>query len=78
MDEFEIVGYENVKYKSSKTGNMVEGVRLYLHYLNDKIFGVGCETIFVKEELFDGLGLGDQIEVSYNKYGNISKLAKIK
>lgn len=78
MEEFVIVGYENVNYKSKKTGNQVEGVRIYLHYLSENVFGFGCESIFVKSELFDGLGIDDTIELSYNKYGNISKITKIK
>lgn len=56
-------------------GQTYEGLRLYCSYESDKIEGVGTDLIkFVSMSKFlNGVipQIGDEIHVSYNKYGKI-------
>lgn len=72
---FKIVGIEKVDYKSRRSGNQVRGTNLYVHYPSEDrpdLQGERCEKLYVKETIdCSSLSVGDDIEVYYNRYGNV-------
>lgn len=69
-----ILGFEKVDYISKKTNKQVLGTRLHMSYTSDKIDGQGVESVFVSNLLCEGLSIGDEIELLYNKYGNVAEI----
>lgn len=76
----EVVGIENVKYLSKKTGNYVEGVRL--HLMDDLLPGTdnghgdgkAVSVEFVSVDKAVGIAVGDRVHLFYNKFGRIDSV----
>lgn len=72
---YTIIGKEDVSYVSKKTNQPVIGTRLYLTYEHEKIDGYGVESVFCNSLIAtDHLSVGDQIDVYYNKFGNVAEI----
>lgn len=72
---YDVIGIEEVDYKSSKTGRQVHGRKLYLTFDFDakqNAVGIGTEVAFASCDSVDNVDLGDKIELLYNKYGSIA------
>lgn len=72
--KFEIVGIEDVNYKSRRTGQQVIGTNLHCHVEgpDSKIKGCAVERLYCKEMIdCSVLNVGDKIEVFYNRYGSV-------
>lgn len=74
-----VIGYRKFTYKSKKTGADVKAVNLYVTEKGnpDKGFmGETCERLFCFEDSLNGYlpMIGDNVEILYNKYGNISSV----
>lgn len=70
-----LVGKNDVKYTSKKTGKLVEGITLHVIGTRSNVEGEAVETIFVsaRADMFEGckaIPLGSEIRVSYNRWGN--------
>ncbi len=78
MEKYEVIGIETVDYVSQKTQRNVKGRRLHLVYdfperkVNAE--GNGVEQIFTNCENAYVVKLGDIVELSYNKWGNVSDI----
>lgn len=69
-----VVGRNDVKYTSKKTGNLVEGINLHVIGERPNVEGEAVETIFVsaRADMYEGckkMPLGSEIRVSYNRWG---------
>lgn len=69
-----ILGIEDVNYISKKTNKQVIGKRLHMSFTNEKIIGQGVESVFISSIICDAnaLTIGDNIELLYNKYGQVT------
>lgn len=77
---FEIIGIERLDYVSKKNGQRVRGTNLYCidgsEYKNT--IGNRCEKLYCKESVdTSDFAIGDRIEVSYNRWGNIETAALV-
>lgn len=74
---FTIIGIEFVSFKDEEN-NDVNFTRFYLSYEKESVQGLAIEIIRVGSRVnIDGLSVGDQIDIFYNKYGKVSKIEKI-
>lgn len=74
-----VIGIKNVDYVSKKTGKNVVGITLYLTEPAEDVKGMSCESVYVSfaSRAYEDAklcALGDDVEVGYNKYGQISTL----
>lgn len=76
-----LIGIQRVDY-TNKNGFNVTGYKLHMSTpatRNDSI-GEITDTVFVSDSVFatcDHLSVGDEISVSYNKYGKVSAVSVI-
>lgn len=79
---YQVVGIEEIQYKSKSTGKDVKGKKLHLLCSSDSS-GKNCkgnkvETVFVgKDEIIMGLDIGDKVSILYNKYGSVDRIELI-
>lgn len=71
-----IIGIENVDYTSKRTGNRVTGKKLYFTepLPDDKGEGLFCDNVFVTNQMAMDIEIGDEVDILYNKYGNVADL----
>lgn len=74
-----IIGIKNVDYVSKKTGKNVVGITLFLTETVEDVKGLACDSVYVSSasrayEDAKLCALGDDVEVGYNKYGQICSL----
>lgn len=72
---FEVIGKEYVDYVSKKTGKQVKGYTLHLCYEKDNCDGLAVANEFVGEDYGKDIKVNDKIELFYNKYGKVNKIA---
>lgn len=72
----ELVGYKETKFTAQDTGEVIEGINLYLTGPQDYVEGVACERVFLTKKKLDGYvpEIGDEIELVYNRYGKVDKI----
>ena len=68
-----IIGIENVNYTSKRTGNEVRGKKIYyIQPLNEKKGkGYLCDSVFVSNEIAENIDIDFEVELLFNKYGNV-------
>lgn len=74
---YHVVGIQRREYTSKRTGALIRGYNVFCTFENEYISGCGVDTIWLSDSMYDaagGLGVGDDIEVMYNKYGRVSKV----
>lgn len=74
-----VVGVRKYDYTSKKTNKTIKAVNLYVTYPGSPERGYKgeiCERLFCTESALEGYlpMLGDQIEVFYNRFGNIERV----
>lgn len=74
-----VIGIKNVDYVSKKTGKSVVGITLYLTEPAGDVKGMSCDSVYVSSashayEDAKLCALGDNVEVGYNKFGQICSL----
>lgn len=74
-----VVGIENVNYISKKTNREVVGTKLHLLCEDDEedenLIGQKVEDVYISEDiLVNGINVGDKIDISYNKFGRVTKV----
>ena len=72
--KFEIVGIELVDYVSKKTGNNVEGYRIYVQFEKENCQGFATDVIFVSKDVLANHTVGDEVEILYNKFGRVAEI----
>lgn len=70
---YEVVGLKVVNFKDQRTGEQIDGLRVYATCQEDKVIGMATESFFFGRNkfgnLFDEFQLGGHFRVLYNKYG---------
>lgn len=75
MNEYVVIGIEDVSYPSKKTGEIINGYRFYLTYESKKVEGLACEVVWVSGGVdIPDVEVGDKIELFYNQFGKVSKM----
>lgn len=69
-----IIGIEELDYTSKKSGNRVQGYKLYMTYEQEKVNGLACISEFVSKEVGLGVEVSDEVELLYNKFGQVTKI----
>lgn len=72
-----VLGIKKVSYDRKKDGQHIEGIEIHYSYPSKNIDGVGVETAFVGQTVVEQEGgiipvPGDEIELSYNRWGRVS------
>lgn len=71
---YNLIGIQNVNY-TSKSGTQVTGTRLFATFKDDNIKGLGCEAIWVPNNVdIPKLDANAAFDVSYNRYGRVSAI----
>ena len=74
-----IVGIRRSEFKGAD-GTDVSGMNVYLTYPLDKGEGIGTDRIFITDKKLSGWSykphVGDEVEMSYNKYGKVASMDK--
>lgn len=73
-----VVGMQVKDVVSRKTGRNYKAALIFVTYLSDKITGMGAMQIYTTaDNVPDGLQLGDDIQVYYNRFGSVESIVKI-
>lgn len=71
-----VLGVRNLDFKDDK-GNVIQGVNVYVSFPEDGVRGEMTDKLFLSLNKFDSICQlikpGDEIEVTYNRFGKISK-----
>lgn len=78
-----VIGKAKVDYVSKRTNQQVSGVTLHVTREDNNVSGLAVETIFIsaKANVFkdaDSVKLGDNVNVSYNRYGSVDSITLCK
>ena len=69
---YKVLGIQSVNYTSKRTGQLVEGVQLYVSYEDKNVSGFATDKIYCPKRIpVDHVKLNDRIEVYYNRYGQV-------
>lgn len=80
--EYKIIGIEHVNYVN-KQNKKVIGLKLYLVFNSDSIKGTGCLPVYIGEKRGNAyetaclLNLDDNIELYYDRFGNVVSVGKL-
>lgn len=67
-----VVGFLSDSFTDRQTGEVIAYNHLYCVFPRKNATGAGAECVKIssrKENLFEGLNIGDYVELRYNKYG---------
>ena len=71
-----VIGFSQRSFTSKDTGELIEGVFIYVSYENKCTTGCACERLYVSLSRLDQCdyypSVGDDIEPLYNRYGKIT------
>lgn len=75
----EIVGVKPYAFPDARTGEMIEGVRVHLQWVEDDTEGFCCESGAVSRRKLSGYmpQIGDKVVVSKNRYDKIDSVVKV-
>ena len=74
-----VVGKSNVQYISKKTQQEVKGISLHCIGKKKDVEGEAVETVYIsaKSEMFEQcvkLPLGTEVQIYYNRWGNVESV----
>lgn len=73
-----VVGMQVKDVVSKKSGRTYKAALIFVTYRSDKITGEGAMQIYTTaDNVPDGLQLGDDIQVYYNRFGSVESIVKI-
>lgn len=72
---YKIMGIEKVDYVSKKTNRQVKGYKLHMCYEDERTEGLAVISEFVGEEYGKDIKVSNKVELFYNKYGQVNKVA---
>ena len=76
---FKVIGLKGYDFVNDKTGERVQGIKLYLTYTDDKVNGYACDNVNISLAKFDeNIKPGSSVNVFYNKYGKVEQVQLIK
>jgi len=73
-----VVGYKVASFKDKDTNKEIEYGKLYVTYPDENVDGLCCEAISVKPVLLDMVKVGDEVTLSYNKFGKVQEIITVK
>lgn len=79
MEEWKVIGYQDVDF-TAPDGKNIQGIRLYLTAPADPDRGgIGdmCNTQFITNRINYMPMVGDQIRLSFNRYGKVQSIEVI-
>lgn len=71
MDKYNVIGIKNVNYVSKKTGKNVNGLIVFFTQPIKDGVGLSADSFFATHEVVGTIVPGDDIQIYYNKYGNV-------
>jgi len=73
-----VIGIKEQERTSKSTGNKYTAVYLHCTYPDKNMQGQGVERLFCKKEnVAPNIRIGDEIKVSYNRFGNVESVEKV-
>ena len=70
---YEVVGMRNVRFDDQKTGQTIDGLKVFAIYEDENVNGVATENFFFGRNkvgyAFDNFRISGHFKVLYNKYG---------
>lgn len=71
---YKIVGIQNIDYVNP-AGKRITGVRLHCLFDSNRVEGSGVNQIYVSSKIStENFNIGDEIEVFYNRFGNVERV----
>ena len=75
---YTLIGIERIDYVSRKTNMPVVGKKLHCTYTDESIEGMAVESIYINDKIdLPPLELADNLEVFYNKYGQVASVRAV-
>lgn len=74
MEKYNVIGIKNVNYVSKKSGKNVSGLILYFTQPIKDGAGLSSDSVFVSHDVAGNIVPGDDINIFYNKYGNVCSI----
>ncbi len=75
--KMKVIGMKDVDF-TTKDNQKISGCKLFCTLEDKTVTGVACESIFLSTQKLKDLGyaptVGDELYVSYNKYGKIDNV----
>lgn len=81
-----VVGIEKINYVRKKDNTQVEGLKLYCTWADERnknLVGEMCETVYIPSSRFDSISalsdleVGNEIRISYNRFGGVDDITII-
>lgn len=73
-----VIGMREVDRVSKISGKHYKALNLYVVFKGSNITGEGCEVLFLmKDNCYPGIAVGDDIKVSYNRFGNVEAVERV-
>lgn len=74
-----VIGMRKFEYTSKRTGNKYTAGNIYCSYEANDTLGVRCESVFLSADKIPGdLQIGSEINVLYNRFGNVEAIEMVK
>ena len=75
-----VIGIKVDKFKDKESENMIRYCQLHVAFIDKKFVGEAVEVLKIKSDLIDDVQLlspGDEINISYNKFGRVESVTLI-
>lgn len=75
-----LLGFKKVNFTNDNTGEVIEGVKVFFAYPEEKTVGREADGKFISQNVFDSFGfkaeqlaaaVDDTVNIEFNKYGKI-------
>ena len=76
-----VIGFSERSFTAKDTGALIEGMFIFVTFEDKRTTGIACDLFFISRQRLNACGyspsLDDDIELLYNRYGNISGIRLI-
>ena len=74
-----IIGDRDVAF-TTETGDEITGKTFYIGFTDHRVNGYVCDKVFVNASKLNGAVIvaGDEVELSYNRFGKVEAIVKVK
>lgn len=74
-------GFKIVDFKDKDSGNRIHGLTVYCSFPDDNVTGEMCDKFFFPlskfEDVCNLVEVGSVLDISYNRFGKVDKIAII-
>lgn len=74
MIQYSVIGKKAATFVDKKTGDIVSYGRLFVEYPDEETEGLACDVFPMNPEVFEGVEVGDLVEIACNKKGKAEKV----